>query len=138
MITVTGTGVVAQGSVNFATVGNDNTPVLEFRVVHVRKFGKDRGRSETVSINVKLWGKRAEGLKDLVAQTILGSDDRDHGRKVFFTGELCMKPPAEDADEDARPFTYVNLSEIEFLDFVPKSEGKGKSKAKPAEQAASV
>lgn len=131
MFAVHGNGTVAKGSVNLADVGD--TQVLEFRVVHVRRYGRERDQTETVSINCKVWGKRATALHEAVEKTTIGTDGKAHGRKVAIRGELCQRPSKE---EGGRPFEYVNIDDLEFLDYV--GGGKPAKETKAAEKAAEV
>lgn len=89
-----------------------NTPVASFTIAVNRNHNKEDGTKETDFINIVVWNKRAENVKNYL----------DKGSKVGIVGRLQVRKYQNERGEN-RYVTEVVADEVEFLNS-KKSEEK--------------
>lgn len=82
----------------------NNTPVASFTIAVNRNHTKEDGTKETDFINVVVWNKRAENVKNYL----------DKGSKVGISGRLQVRKYQNERGEN-RYVTEVVADEVEFL-----------------------
>lgn len=97
----------------------NNTPVASFTIAVNRNHTKEDGTKETDFINIVVWNKRAENVKNYL----------DKGSKVGIVGRLQVRKYQNERGEN-RYVTEVVAEEIEFLNS-KKSGLDEKSPVKP-------
>ena len=82
----------------------NNTPVASFTIAVNRNHTKEDGTKETDFINIVVWNKRAENVKNYL----------DKGSKVGISGRLQVRKYQNERGEN-RYVTEVVADEVEFL-----------------------
>lgn len=82
----------------------NNTPVASFTIAVNRNHTKEDGTKDTDFINIVVWNKRAENVKNYL----------DKGSKVGISGRLQVRKYQNERGEN-RYVTEVVAEEIEFL-----------------------
>ena len=82
----------------------NNTPVASFTIAVNRNHTKEDGTKETDFINIIVWNKRAENVKNYL----------DKGSKVGISGRLQVRKYQNERGEN-RYVTEVVAEEVEFL-----------------------
>lgn len=82
----------------------NNTPVASFTIAVNRNHTKEDGTKETDFINIVVWNKRAENVKNYL----------DKGSKVGIVGRLQVRKYQNERGEN-RYVTEVVADEVEFL-----------------------
>ena len=82
----------------------NNTPVASFTIAVNRNYTKEDGTKETDFINIVVWNKRAENVKNYL----------DKGSKVGIVGRLQVRKYQNERGEN-RYVTEVVAEEVEFL-----------------------
>lgn len=90
----------------------NNTPVASFTIAVNRNHTKEDGTKETDFINIIVWNKRAENVKNYL----------DKGSKVGISGRLQVRKYQNERGEN-RYVTEVVADEVEFLN--SKKSGLG-------------
>lgn len=91
---------------------SNNTPIATFTIAVNRNHTKEDGTKETDFINIVVWNKRAENVKNYL----------DKGSKVGISGRLQVRKYQNERGEN-RYVTEVVADEVEFLNS-KKSEEK--------------
>lgn len=82
----------------------NNTPVASFTIAVNRNHTKEDGTKDTDFINIVVWNKRAENVKNYL----------DKGSKVGISGRLQVRKYQNERGEN-RYVTEVVADEVEFL-----------------------
>ena len=83
---------------------SNNTPIATFTIAVNRNHTKEDGTKETDFINIVVWNKRAENVKNYL----------DKGSKVGISGRLQVRKYQNERGEN-RYVTEVVADEVEFL-----------------------
>lgn len=83
---------------------SNNTPVASFTIAVNRNHTKEDGTKDTDFINIVVWNKRAENVKNYL----------DKGSKVGISGRLQVRKYQNERGEN-RYVTEVVADEVEFL-----------------------
>lgn len=83
---------------------SNNTPVASFTIAVNRNHTKEDGTKDTDFINIVVWNKRAENVKNYL----------DKGSKVGISGRLQVRKYQNERGEN-RYVTEVVAEDIEFL-----------------------
>jgi len=84
------------------------TPVANARVIHNNTFkdGEGQERTETVAIDIELWGKRAEAF----------TEHHDKGSHVYLEGNLKMEQWEDKETKKNRSKLSLKVSDWQFND----------------------
>lgn len=83
---------------------SNNTPIATFTIAVNRNHTKEDGTKDTDFINIVVWNKRAENVKNYL----------DKGSKVGISGRLQVRKYQNERGEN-RYVTEVVADEVEFL-----------------------